>query len=168
MKNFTIISNEEYAVKKAGYVLDFEDTTHNCYEGKDISPETENKLMKDIDSFYDLDNACLCKDEDGYLYAVEFDFTTKQPVVWQRVIERIREKAYELCEFTHSTFCEWNDEDYEKGMESYSMYLNDYAYGLNDSREWNLSKDEIKKIIDEAEKIWEDEYAEWSGIKPRF
>lgn len=86
MKNFTIINNEEFAVKKAGYVLDFdEDSTHHCHEGEDISAEIENKLMRDIDSFYDLDGACLCKDEYGCLYAVEFNFFTKQPAIWQRV-----------------------------------------------------------------------------------
>lgn len=70
------------------------------------------------------------------------------------------QRAHELCEFTYSTFCEWTKDRYESGMENYNLYLNDYAHGLNESREWNLSEEEIKKIIDEAEKIWKDEYAE--------
>lgn len=86
MKNFTIINNEECAIKKTGYKLDFKnDHTHHMYEDSDISPDEENKLMHDIDSFYDLYDAVLCTDENGEMYAVEFHYATREPVIWQKV-----------------------------------------------------------------------------------
>lgn len=88
-KNFTIINDEQYAVKNAGYKLDFEnDTTHSDFSQWHFN-RSENRQLDKIDSFYDLDNASLCRDENGELYAVEYIYSgttgTFIPMIWQRV-----------------------------------------------------------------------------------
>lgn len=93
-KNFTIINDELYAVKNAGYKLDFEnDITHSDFS-KWRDP-FGNRASSAIDSFYDLDNAKLCRDENGELYAVEYlysdithdDLGTLMPMIWQKVVQ---------------------------------------------------------------------------------
>ena len=83
---FEIIADEAYAVPNAGYELDFShgfyEHNEDYYHGRKTAPSNE------VDSFYDLDGAALCKGEDGNLYAVEFaraDTGELFPVIWQRV-----------------------------------------------------------------------------------
>lgn len=85
MKKFTIINDEVYAVKEAGYKLDFESEIHTNFP-KGFS---ENRKNREIDSFYDLDCAMLCKDENGELFAVEYYYgmNEKMPMIWQKVTE---------------------------------------------------------------------------------
>lgn len=68
--------------------------------------------------------------------------------------------ANALCRFTFETFLSWNDDKCREGMDHFGDFLNDYAYGLNDSEGWNLSPAEIKNVIAAAEEIWLEDYAE--------
>ena len=89
-KTFKVISDELFAVKKAGYKLDpnseYETDFEEILEGI-TWPERENEKYNMIDSFYDLDGANLCEDENGELYAVEFYYTGK-PIIWKKVVPR--------------------------------------------------------------------------------
>lgn len=78
---FTILKNELYAVKNAGYELDF---TQKYGERLASFFEEQNAIENAIDSFKDLDGAALCRGDDGELYAVEF-YYTGEPMIWQRV-----------------------------------------------------------------------------------
>ena len=85
MMNFEVISDKPYAVKDAGYALDF---SHGYYEhNSDYYNGRQTAPSNDVDSFYDLDGAALCKGEDGNLYAVEYKHTDggMVPAIWQRV-----------------------------------------------------------------------------------
>lgn len=83
LKNFEIISDELFAVEKAGFELDFDYE----YEENFTESYSENRKSCEIDSFYDLDNAALCVDENGVYYAVEFHLVDDEmkPIIWQRV-----------------------------------------------------------------------------------
>jgi hypothetical protein len=100
MMKFEIIDNDVYAVKNAGYKLDFSHglPEHNADYYKQFEKNYGGiignpRLDDDIDSFYDLDGASLCKGEDGNLYAVEYKIVwgedgyscTSVPAIWQRV-----------------------------------------------------------------------------------
>lgn len=88
MKNFTIISNEIYAVKNAGFILDPSDEIAIAVPRRDFESDIhyDNRVQKMVDSFYDLDGAYLCVDENNVFYAVEYSYEEKwQPVIWQRV-----------------------------------------------------------------------------------
>lgn len=83
MKKFKILSNDLYAVKNAGYELDFSKE----YETDFPAEWSENRKNDEIDSFYDLDGAELCEDENGELYAVEKTFIDGgfKAIIWQKV-----------------------------------------------------------------------------------
>lgn len=83
MKTFKTLSNDLYAVKNAGYELDF----GKEYETDFPTEWSENRKSDEIDSFYDLDNAELCEDKNGELYAVEKAFIDGEfkPIIWQRL-----------------------------------------------------------------------------------
>lgn len=89
MKHFTKLTDELFAVKKAGYKLDptaeRETDFSGLFEGLDYY-ERENRICDELDSFCDLDGAQLCTDENGDLYAVEFHYTGKA-IIWQKVIK---------------------------------------------------------------------------------
>lgn len=88
-KTFTIINNEPYAVKNLGYIID----TENDIRHYDFSlwhlKDSERDMNKALDSFYDLDGAALCEDENGELYAVENIYSSHtgryEPMIWQKV-----------------------------------------------------------------------------------
>lgn len=77
---FEIIDGDLYAVKNAGYKLDLS-TMDNLHIEK-IKNEFGEIVQVDTDSFYELDNAKLCKGEDGKLYAVEYYWLTQEPLIW--------------------------------------------------------------------------------------
>ena len=77
---FEIIDGDIYAVTKAGYKLDLS-TMDNLHIEK-VKNEFGEDVHVDTDSFYDLDNAKLCKGEDGKMYAVEFYWQTNEPLIW--------------------------------------------------------------------------------------
>lgn len=83
MKKFKVLSNDLYAVKNAGYELDF----GKEYETDFPAEWSENRKSDEIDNFYDLDSAKLCKDENNELYAVEEAFINNEfkPIIWQKV-----------------------------------------------------------------------------------
>lgn len=89
---FTVISDELFAVKTAGYKLDFEnDHTHRNFSAAAFWDDTisaENHAHDEIDSFYDLTGAYLCSCND-LMYAVEYIYSDSEhamvPCIWQRV-----------------------------------------------------------------------------------
>ena len=95
MKEFEIVKDELYAVEKAGFRLDAEnDVRHFDFSQWHLSEEktgTERHEENALDSFYDLDGAKLCKDENGDLYAVEYIYSAalgcSTPLIWQRVVK---------------------------------------------------------------------------------
>lgn len=118
MIKFTIISDEIYAVKNAGYKLDWSNGSKTEFDFGNTD-YSENKQGDIIDSFYDLDNARLCKDESGDCFAVYFDLVTKEPLVWQKVVKYsvalLREQSnLSLAEFSrffeipYKTCQKWN------------------------------------------------------------
>ena len=88
-KKFKIISNELYAVRNAGFELDFENDTRHFDFSEWHLKDSEKDVINALDGFYDLDNAFLCKDENGILYAVEYIYTSvfekAIPMIWQKV-----------------------------------------------------------------------------------
>lgn len=83
---FKIIDGDIYAVTKAGYKLDLS-TTDNLHIEK-VKNEFGEDVHVDTDSFYDLDNAKLCRGEDGKMYAVEFYRQTNEPLIWCALAEQ--------------------------------------------------------------------------------
>lgn len=77
---FEIIDSDIYAVTNAGYKLDLS-TMDNLHIEK-VKNEFGEDVHVDTDSFYDLDNAKLCRGEDGKMYAVEFYWQTNEPLIW--------------------------------------------------------------------------------------
>lgn len=77
---FEIIDGDIDAVTNAGYKLDLS-TMDNLHIEK-VKNEFGKEVRVDIDSFYDLDNAKLCRGEDGKMYAVEFYWQTNEPLIW--------------------------------------------------------------------------------------
>lgn len=87
MNNLIIINKDINCVKNEGFKLDFKnDCTHTRWDNIELSPSGENRVSQAIDSFYDLDSACLCVDKHGTFYAVQFDYTFHTPEVWQKVV----------------------------------------------------------------------------------
>lgn len=78
---FKKIKDELYCVKNSGYELDLEAKTETIL---DIN---KNRTQDLIDSFYDLDGACLCENEEGELYAVDYGYINEKfvPIIWQKV-----------------------------------------------------------------------------------
>jgi len=68
--------------------------------------------------------------------------------------------AEEVLSFTEETFCGWSDEEQTKGYENIASYINDYAHGLNESRGWNLSDDELEQVISRAIDLYNEQNGE--------
>ena len=98
MKKFEVIKNKIYCVKRAGYELDCTSPAESRF------PECFNEYRRheEFDSFFELYNVALCKDEKDELYAVKFYFATNEPMIWQRVrrvpcdLTKTRDLTYKL------------------------------------------------------------------------
>lgn len=73
------------------------------------------------------------------------------------ITDKINDLAEELLDFTEETFCEWTDEAKKRGYEHIESYLNDYAHGLNESREWGLNEAETDTVVEVAIQKYEKE-----------
>ena len=73
-------------------------------------------------------------------------------------ISRINELAEELADYAYQTVCSWSDDAQKKT--NISLEINDMGYGLNQTRKWGLNEIDLPKVIDKAEKIYEEEYAD--------
>lgn len=112
---FDTICAGEYAVRKAGYMLDLSD---NCagVETEEYrvaypyltTPEAENRMGDIIDSLYDLDAAELCRGEDGQLYAVEYAYGADGfvPAAWCPVVPMSIKYAREHAGMTQAKMSE--------------------------------------------------------------
>ena len=81
---FKVINSELFAVKESGYRLDF-DNDHAHIDKSLTAFDSPNRADRDIDSFYDLDSAVLCEDENGEMYAVRY--YDDKPYIWQKVVK---------------------------------------------------------------------------------
>ena len=92
---FEIIDGDIGAVKNAGYKLDLS-TMDNLHIEK-VNNEFGETVQADTDSFYDLNDAKLCKGEDNKLYAVEFYWETQEPLIWCVLTEQtFADKLYRI------------------------------------------------------------------------
>ena len=66
--------------------------------------------------------------------------------------------AEELAEYAYQTIGSWSEDAQKKA--NISLEINDMGHGLNDTREWGLSKNNLLKVIYKAEKIYNEEYVD--------
>lgn len=78
---FEILKDEMFAVPANGYVLDLDEKCENVKRGE-VYDDFGYPIKANLDSFFDLDDAKLCRGDDGELYAVEFKPITEEPLIW--------------------------------------------------------------------------------------
>lgn len=93
---FEVISTDFGAVRKQGYHIKPNTTYHDDRTRIGITDPSSNRWQKMVDSFYDLDDAYLCKGDDGKMYAVDYYYSDGKmyssdyycdhfPIIWQEV-----------------------------------------------------------------------------------
>ena len=66
--------------------------------------------------------------------------------------------AEELAKYAYETACSWTHERQKEA--NMSLEINDMGYSLNITREWGLTNENLRKVIDKAEEIYNNEYAD--------
>lgn len=58
--------------------------------------------------------------------------------------------AEQVADFTEETIEGFSEPQRGEAFDYYESYVNDYAHGLNDSRGWNLSNNDLTTVIGKA------------------
>lgn len=78
-----IMDGYHYVPESRDYI-DYDNVAGTKYE--DCTPvEFENRMADDVDSFYEGWDGCICEDECGDLYLVEYDWKSNRPIIWCRI-----------------------------------------------------------------------------------
>lgn len=68
------------------------------------------------------------------------------------------ELAEELAEYVFETVCTWSDDEQRRVKRYYDTYVNDMAHGLNETREWGLTDEVLREVINKADNIYKEKY----------
>lgn len=140
---FEIIDGDIGAVKNAGYKLDL--STMDNLHIANIKNEFGEAMSVDTDSFYDLDDAKLCRGEDNKLYAVEFYLETQEPLIWCILTEQtFADKLYRI-------FCNSNGLTQKEFAEKLGVPLRTFEDWISSRR--TPSKYVQISILDKAQTI---------------
>ena len=97
-----------------------------------------------------------CEDNLDGTYTYSFDNGTTHIVDANALYNDML--AEELAEYAYQTVGSWSEDAQKKA--NMSLEINDMGYGLNQTREWGLNEIDLRKVIDKAEKIYDEEYAD--------
>ena len=76
----------------------------------------------------------------------------------KRNITQNEKLAEELAKYAYETACSWTHERQKEA--NMSLEINDMGYSLNITREWELTNEDLREVIDKAEEIYNNEYAD--------
>ena len=90
-----------------------------------------------------------------------YEIVEESEETMNKMIENLAE---ELARYVYETMSCWSESRQKEA--DVSNEINDAAFGLNASREWGLSKELLYKVMEKAEKIYNDEYSdEYNGYE---
>ena len=134
-------------------------------ENKEITvvlTEREQEYLKEV---LETQKAIYTEQEDYYQTNTALKDLNDKRSNCQSVLDKINDAqgkydalAEELAEYAYQTIGSWSEDAQKKA--NISLEINDMGYGLNDTREWGLSKNNLLKVIYKAEKIYNEEYAD--------
>lgn len=134
-------------------------------ENKEITvvlTEREQEYLKDV---LETEKAIYTDQEDYYQTNTALRDLNDKRSNCQSVLDKINDAqgkydalAEELAEYAYQTIGSWSEDAQKKA--NISLEINDMGYGLNDTREWGLTNEDLREVIDKAEEIYNNEYAD--------